>query len=221
MTATVLTEALHPMEPVVGFESHLSFDEVTIAQSQTIVVGQVLGSIGVAADESSTVAALAGNTGNGVLTMASIGSAAIDGTYSVEMITAGATAAFEITAPDGTIAGVGKVGTAFVGPINFTIAAGGTAFVVGDLINVTVLRPVGEPNEQWEAWNPAATDGSQIARAVAMYPAVTGSGVTAKISAARRQVSLRSADLTWNGSATATQIAEGVNQLLTAGIVLR
>lgn len=221
MNATVFTEALHPMEPIVAFEKGVSIDEVIVAASQTIVVGQVLGAVGVPANETATVAYGAGNTGNFTLGAVTIGSNALDGVYNGVMLTAGATAAFELQAPDGTVVGTGKIGTAFSGPISFTITAGGAAAVVGDTFNVTVLRPFNEAGEQFKAWNPAATDGSQVAVAVALYPAVTASGQTAKIAAMRRQGAVRGADLTWNGSATNNQIAEGVNQLARKNIVLR
>ena len=43
MTVTAFTEAVHPMAPLIEAVHNLSIDEVIIAQSQTIVVGQVLG----------------------------------------------------------------------------------------------------------------------------------------------------------------------------------
>src|SRR5579862_6658605 len=132
MTATVFTEAVHPMAPLLEAVHQLSIDEVIIAQSQTIVVGQVLGAIGVAADETATATAAAGNTGNGTITMdgsAPVRSDAIDGTYNIVFLTGGsATAEFEVTDPNGQVVGTGKVGTTFSGPIKFLIADGGTHF---------------------------------------------------------------------------------------------
>jgi hypothetical protein len=221
MEFPVITEAVHPFAPLIEAHNNLSFDEIIVAQNQTIVVGQVLGSAGVAADESSTVTPNAGNTGNGALTVAAINSQAIDGIYNIVMLTAGAAAEFDVTDPNGQVVGAGKVGTAFVGPINFTIAAGGTAFAIGDEIALAVERPFGEGGEQWEAWNPVAADGSQVARAIAMYPATTGAGQSAKIAALRRDGVARLADLTFATGATAAQIAEATNQLAKSNIILR
>lgn len=221
MTQPVFTEVLHPMEPIVAFKKGVSIDEVIIAQNQTIVVGQVLGAIGVAGEESVAVTYGAGNAGNATLGTVTINPQALDGAYQGVYLTAGATAEFELQAPDGTVAGAGKVGTAFAGPISFTIAAGSNAVAVGDTFTATVLRPFGEAGEQLEAWSPSATDGSQIAVAVALYPAVTGAGQTAKIAAMRREGAVRAADLTWASGATANQIAEGAQQLARKNIVLR
>lgn len=225
MTAAVFNEALHPMEPVVAFTKGVSIDEVIVAQSQTIVVGQVLGAIGVAAEESATVAYAAGNTGDGVLTMdgtAPIRSDAVDGVYTVVMTGAGATATFNVVDPNGQVVGSGAVGSTFSGPIKFAIADDASHhYAIDERVTVTVLRPFDEAGEQFEAWSPTATDGSQTAVAVALYPAVTGAGQTVKIAAMRREGAVRGADLTWASGATANQIVEGVQQLARKNIVLR
>jgi hypothetical protein len=210
MTATIFTEAVHPMAPLIEAVHNLSIDEVVIAQSQTIVVGQVLGSIGVVADY----------TGTQTMGSLSVSTTAINGIYNVVQLTAGATGEFEVQRPDGTVDGVGKIGTAYTGQINFTITTGGSP-AVGDTFNVTVTRPFNEAGEQFEAWNPAATDGSQNAAAIALYPAVTGAGATARIAALRRDGTARASDLTWNGSATTAQIAFATQQLAAKNIVLR
>ena len=220
MTATVFTEAVHPMAPLIEAVHNLSIDEVVIAASQTIVVGQVLGSAGLTAAETIAAVAAAGNVGTETIGSLSTGAAAQNGVYNVVLLTAGATGEFEVGRPDGTIDGVGKIGTAYTGQINFTITTGGSP-AVGDGFAITVTRPFGEAGEQFEAWNPAATDGSQNAVAIALYPAVTGAGVTARIAALRRDGTARASDLTWNGSASAAQIAYATQQLAAKNIVLR
>jgi hypothetical protein len=225
MTQTVFAEAVHPMAPMIHMHHNESIDEVIIAASQTIVVGQALGAIGVAADETLTVAAASGNVGDGTVTpdaTAPIHSDALDGAYTAVFLTTGATAEFELVDPNGQVVGTGAVGTGFAGPIKFAIADDSSHhYTVGDRIVFTVLRPFDEAGEQFEAWSPSATDGSQVAVAVAMYPVVTGAGQTAKIAAARRDCALRAADLTWASGATAAQIAEATQSLARHGIILR
>ena len=222
MAATVFTEAVHPLAPLIQAVHDLSVDEVIIAASQTIVVGQVLGAVGTVASETATPVNRGSNTGNGVCTVASIGTGAVNGLYTIEFETAGAGATFELIDPNGAIVGKGVAGTAFTSAaLNFTVSNGGTAWAIGDLVDITVTRAFGETGEQYEAWNPAATDGSQIAVAIALYPVTTGAGVTARIAALRRDGVARASDLTWNGSATATQIAFATQQLAAKNIVLR
>jgi hypothetical protein len=225
MTATVFTEAVHPCAPIVSEqEPFLSRSNILIEPNQTIVVGMVLGKTGVVSDETATVSYAAGNTGNGVLTMdgtAPIAGAAIDGQYVIEITTPGATGAFDVMDPTGVVVGTGFVGTTFNGPIKFLLATGGTNFAVDDRIFVQVLRHVGV-DDQWAPLNLSATDGTQIAAGIALYPVVTpASGQPNRITAIVRNAEMRAADLTWPTGATAAQIAEATNQLLKQNIVLR
>src|ERR1700743_581786 len=103
----VLTEAPHPGTFIVsergGFYSR---DAVMIAASQAILPGTVLGVSGNVAAESVTVTPAPGIVGNGVLTLdatAPIRADAIDGVYEVMMLTAGATADFEVLDPEGDV----------------------------------------------------------------------------------------------------------------------
>ncbi len=220
MTATIFTEAVHPMAPLIEAVHNLSIDEVVIAASQTIVVGQVLGATGQTSAETVAGAAAAGNTGTSTIGSVSASATAQNGVYNIVLLTAGSTGEFEVGRPDGTIDGVGKIGTAYTGQVNFTITSGGSP-AVGDNFSVTVTRPFGETGEQFEAWNPAATDGSQNASAIALYPATTAAGATQRIAALRRDGTARASDLTWNGSATAAQIAFATQQLAAKNIILR
>lgn len=223
MTATVFSEVVHPCAPVVSEEpGWRSRDAATIATNQTIVVGQVLGKLGVVASETASVVYAAGDVGDGALTMdgtAPIRSDAIDGVYTVEFTGTGATALFNVLDPKGLIVGEGNVGTTFAGPIKFAIADDASHhYAIGDRILVTIARPVGD--DQYKAWSPSATDGSQTACAIALYPLTTTSA-TAKITAITRAAEIRASDLTWASGATTAQINEATNQLLAAGIVLR
>ncbi len=217
---TVYSEAVRPMAPLIEARHALSLDEVIIAQNQMIVIGQVLGAIGVTGLETVSSAAGAGNVGASTIGSASSTSSAVNGVYQIVLLQTSLTAEFEVIRPDGTIDGLGKVGTAYAGSINFTITAGGTP-TIGDTFSVTVIRPLGEGGEQFEAWSPTAADGSQTAVAVALYPCVTGTGQTAKITVARRDCTLRASDLTWASGATAAQIANATLQLAAKSIVLR
>jgi len=55
-------------------------------------------------------------------------------------------------------------GVAFNGPINFTATAGGTAMVAGDQFTIAVTASAG--SGEYVAYDPAATDGSNIAAGV-------------------------------------------------------
>lgn len=225
MTATVFTEAMHPCAPIVseapGFESR---DNITIAQNQTLVVGQVLGKTAVVAGVTSSVAADAGNSGNGVFTIdgtTPVAAGAKDGIYRViNALVAANSGEFEVFDPDGINIGRVAVGATFNNQIKFVIADGSNDFAIGDAFSVTVGIEL-DGDEQYAVLNPTGTDGTQRACAVLLYPVTTGSGVTQKVAAITRNAEMRAADLTWPGGITAAQQAEATDQLRRVGIILR
>ena len=115
--------------------------------------------------------------------------------------------------------GHGVLGTAFnAGGIGFTATAGGTTCAAGDSFKITVTQS-GALN-QWLRLNPSATDGSQTAGAIALYPVTTGSGATAQITGITRAAEVKSGVLDW-GSLSGGQIAAAEAQLTGIGIITR
>lgn len=88
-------------------------------------------------------AAVAGNTGNGTLTLAdpAYGAGVKPGVYKVTAIEpASDGGTFSVEDPDGVQVGIARVGVAFNNVVKFTIADGATDFVAGDAFNVTVTE---------------------------------------------------------------------------------
>lgn len=224
MTATVLSEGLHAGAYLVSEHHGYSRDQVTVALSQTIAAGQVVGKVGIPANETSSVTADSGNTGNGVFTIdgtAPVASGALDGNYRVVCIAAATNSGtFSVTDPKGVEIGRVVVGGTFNNQIKFSIADGATDFVAGDAFTVTVGRETGT-DEQVKAWDPAATDGSQVPAGIMMYP-VTTDGSTTKLGTIHaRHAEVRLTDLTFGGSPSAAQKSECIEQLRRLGIVCR
>jgi hypothetical protein len=218
---TVLTEQLHAGSFIVSEkDGFYSRDAVAVDASAPLAAGTVLGKKGIPADESAVVAAAAGNTGNGTLTLdatAPIAAAAQDGIYEVIFLSS---TAYEVKAPDGTLVGEAAVGTTFAGSLKFVIAAGSTPFVAGDRFFITVDRP--HPGaDLYEPLNLLATDGTQIAAAILisrLSADETGVGTVKEKTVLSRLAEVRLADLTWPVGITAAQIAEAENQLRKVGI---
>lgn len=102
-----------------------------------------------------TAAATAGNTGNGTIGTLSVGASPKVGAYA---LVATAATLFSVTDPEGVALGTATAGTPFTSAeINFTITAGGTAFVAGDSFTVAVSDAVGTYIESVKT----ASDGSQ------------------------------------------------------------
>jgi hypothetical protein len=224
MVATAFNEAAHPLSFLVSEEGHgfISRDTVTIGTNQTILAGTVLGRTDVIANTTASLTTDAGNTGNGVFTLDAstpVLASAVDGTYRVICVTAGTGGVFEVFSPAGVEIGrVTAGGSAFANQIKFAIATAGVAFAAGDAFSVIVGVEL-QGDVTYAALNPAATDGTQNAFAVAGYPVTTVSS-TAQITAITRNAEVRLADLSWP-SITAAQKAEAIEQLRQRAIVCR
>lgn len=81
------------------------------------------------------------NTGNGTIGTISIGATPTFGAF---VLTATGATTFTVVDPEGVALPNATVGTAYANAeINFTITAGGTAFVAGDKFTLTVLQATG------------------------------------------------------------------------------
>ena len=226
MTVTVLTEAKHPATFLISEgEGDISREAIIVAASQTILVGTVLGKTVVAANASASAAADAGNTGSsGAMTLDAttpVLAGAKPGKYRVVCIEPGTNAGtFAVFDPGGVEIGNYVVGgSAFATQIKFTIADA-TDFVSGDAFSVTVvIDSIG--GEQFKALNVSATDGTQIAAGIAIYPATTGVSETANIAMIARLAEVRLSDLAWPAGITTAQKTTALEQLRALNIVGR
>jgi hypothetical protein len=104
----------------------------------TLPRGSVLGEV-----TTSTIvaAAIAGNTGNGTVGAMTEG---VTPKYGAFTLKATSPTVFSVTDPEGVALPNATVGTAYTNAeLNFTITAGGTAFVAGDGFTLTALNTVG------------------------------------------------------------------------------
>lgn len=136
--------------------------DITVKSGGNFKKGQPLAVQNLAVD---TVvgAAVAGNTGNGVMTVAdpAYATGVKEGVYKVIFVEPGADAGdFVVEDPDGVVIATGKVAVAFDDVIKFTIADGATDFVVGDSFTVTVALTTGAT--KYSAYDPTASDGLEV-----------------------------------------------------------
>jgi hypothetical protein len=221
-----LTETLHPGAFIVS-ESDQGFysrDAVLIALSQTIRPGMVLGKRAIVAGVTSSAAAAASNTGgSGAMTLdvtAPVGAGVQDGVYQaicIEPASNGGT--FEVFDPQGVSLGVVAVGGTFNNQIKFVIADA-TDFVAGDRFLITVGVEY-DGDMEYLAHDPAATDGSQVACAIAIYGVTTDGSTKQKIAALTRRAEVRLSDLEFKSGISAANKAETIDQLRAVGIVCR
>lgn len=220
---TALLEARHAGEFILTeSDGHFSRENALIGVSQTILVGTVLGATDIVASTTSSIV-VGTNTGNGVATLANpaISNIAKDGDYLLTCTAAAANAGtFSVQTPDGREIGPLTVGVAFNKEIKLTIADGATDFVVSDSFIVRV--GVESPGDlSYGALNMSATDGTQNAAGIAIYPIVNDNATTSKIAIIARHAEVIGSCLSWPVGITAAQQAEAIQQLRRQGILVR
>lgn len=224
-TGIVLTESRHAGGFMVSEDNgRRSRDVFAVALSQTLVAGQVIGKTDLPLSGlTSSVAADAGNTGNGVFTLdvtAPVAAGAKNGVYRVinDLVAANG-GEFQVFDPDGIEIGRVAVAATFNNQIKFVIADGATDFAIGDAFSVSV--GVEQTDYQVVAYNVAGTDGSQRVAGI-MWDNVTtdGSNLGSAV-VITRAAEVRGVDLVWPGGITAIQKADGIRQLEKLGIIVR
>lgn len=182
-------------------------------------IGLVVGKISLGA---TTVTKTDIGSGRGAITLASPASAA--GTPAGDYEIIGQTAAtnlgtFEVFKPDGTLDGIGTVGTAYTGAVKFTLADGSTDLAVGDVAKINVVYAAG--SGKVVPLNLSAVDGSQNVAGVVMRPVNVPSGADAQVVVVERQAILLDSGLVWPSGFTDSQIAAATVQLAALGIIVR
>lgn len=108
----------------------------TLITGQNLIAGAVLGQI-TKVQAAAPIPAIVG-TGTGAMTALSLGPDVQVGAYAIVLLATSATAAFSVTAPDGTVLPNGVVGTAYVSThASFLISSAGT-MTIGDSYALTV-----------------------------------------------------------------------------------
>jgi len=134
---TTYTETLHAGGFITGeLPDLLSRKTGSLASGQNLLAGAVLGKItkAIAAAPIPTIV----GTGTGLMSGLTFGPDVQTGSYVITLTATSATAAFSVTAPDGTVLPTGNVATAYTSThLSFLIANGGT-MTTGDVFTVIV-----------------------------------------------------------------------------------
>lgn len=197
-------------------DGNLSRDEGTLALSQTIVPGQVLAILAAATGVTVTFAARAGNTGNGVLTLANPAYTAKlkPGAYSAVCTVAAANGGTFRLERDGVEVETKAVGANFTRELKFAIADGAADFVVGDAFDFSVdMGEDDDVGEQYVEWDPTATNGSEVPAAFSCYGAVTDDTTTQRIVVIDKLAVINGQDIAWPEGVTDAQKNKAVREL--------
>jgi hypothetical protein len=155
------------------------------------------------------------NVGNATLGSVSLGTGDQFGLYDIVMTSANA---FNVFAPNGDEIGNGVEGTPFVGPVNFTLTAGGTASVAGDTytVNVTQQAP------SWVSW----TGGTIVKLGILFNRVWVSAGTSMPVTIVTRECEVNTAELQWDAAVlaagnVATLQAQALASLATANVIAR
>ena len=210
-----IIEHQHTAEFIVSeANGSLSRESVTILSGQNLQPGHILGKVSVG---EAVGAAVSGNTGNGTITAVSAGDTAQAGVYQIVCIEPATNiGTFAVENPKGVIIGHAVVGAVFEGEVNFTLTDGATDFVAGDRFTVTV----DEGSGKYKEYNPANTDGSQVAAAILIdYADATVADCPGVILA--RHAEVNKAELVWFTGANDVQKEAALTELRLYDIISR
>lgn len=217
-----LTEGIYATESLVSEgPGERSREAVTVKSGSNLSACAVLGTV-----VSGTVASAAksgGNTGNGTFTLdvtTPLILGAQLGVYTLRCIAAAANnGTFRLEDPNGAVLGdivmAGGAG-AVSEQIKGALADGASDFIVGDGFDITVTVLT----EKEVEFNPAGTDGSQIATGI-LYGAVNATSADTKGTAYKRDCEHNADIVVWKSGLTTAQKAKGAADLKRRGIILR
>lgn len=203
-----LTEGKHEGEFIGELAMGLAYhvDAITLKSGEDLVGGAVLAAVQTGAPTvtvGSAVSGTGGTVGNGTVTITADAGAAA-GEWSVEMTSTGATAKFKVVRPDGTVDGVGTVGTAYngTGSLNVTLADGSNDWTAGDIIPVTISYQDGESDVKYVEYDPAS---AAPATAILMKDCDASGGAVVTTALVRGPATVNGNDLAWITGITADQ----------------
>ncbi len=176
--------------------------------------------IGKRTRSSVAVTADAGNTGDGIATLAdpALGAQAEVGTYTLTCVAAAVNAGtFQVLTPTGYVLPDLTVGQAYAGDhVNLTIADGAADFAVGDKFTIDVSG-----DGKAVALDPAAVDGTHEAHGIMGIDVTAPDGTDADGLAIVRDAILADHALVWPTGITAAQKTAALADLEARGILVR
>ena len=131
---------------------------------------------------------------------------------------------FDVQDPDGKSIGTATVGAVFGKQVRFTISDGATDFVAGDRFEISVARASAASNAgKVVAWDPDASDGSQVIWGIALNEATApdGQDLVGGLVGLRRLSLVKERGIAWPAGITDRQKALAIEDLEALGVVVR
>ncbi|MFT8697909.1 head decoration protein [Acetobacter orientalis] len=156
------------------------------------------------------------NTGNGTVGAITVADGTAPSNYTVLFTDP---TNFTVSAPDGSELGTGTVGTALtLGGLSFTITAGATAFVAGDVFTIVVVPSGPKQFAPYTGANPAS--------AILFDRVYVGAETARHVTVVSRMAEVNGSELRWDPAVITSENvaalqAQALNKLAVLGIVAR
>lgn len=159
-----------------------------------------------------------GTVGNGAVGAWTADAGVAEGTWKLDVTVTGATGKFQVLRPDGTIDGIGTIGTPYNGGINGTLADGASDWLVGDQVPIVVAYTTDAV--EYVPHDPALTNGGQYAAAILFHPIDATSSDVKTVGTVRGPVTINGNMLTFKSGISANDKAAAIQALRDKGLAV-
>lgn len=143
------------------------------------------------------------------------------GSYFPIAVAAANSGTFSLRTPSGVYLPEGRVGVAYASlHLNFTLADGAADFAADDSMTITVAPSQSGGLDVYGEFDPAATDGRQIAAGI-QYAEVDATSAAKPGVAHVRECEVATEDLEWKSGLSADQKADALAQLAARNVIAR
>ncbi len=164
------------------------------------------------------VSTIGGTVGNGAIGAWTADVGAPEGSWTLELTTAGATAKYKVVRPDGSLDGIGTVGSAYNGGINGTLADGANDWIAGDIIPMVVALT--SRAAEYVPHDPVLTNGGQVAAAI-LFAGIDATSADVKaVATTRGPATINGNMLTFKSGISANDKAAAIQALRDKGMAV-
>lgn len=164
------------------------------------------------------VSTVGGTVGNGAVGAWTADAGVAEGAWKLKVTVTGATGKYEVRRPDGSLDGIGTIGSAYNGGINGTLADGANDWLVGDEIPMAVAYATDAV--EYVPHDPALTNGGQNVAAILFHPIDATSADVKTVATRRGPCTINGNMLTFKSGISANDKAAAIQALRDKGMIV-
>ncbi len=164
------------------------------------------------------VSTTGGTVGNGAVGSWTADAGVVEGAWKLNITVTGATGKYEVLRPDGSLDGIGTIGSAYNGGINGTLADGANDWLVGDQIPMVVAYATDAV--EYVPHDPALTNGGQNAAAILFHGIDATAADVKTVGTVRGPATINGNMLTYKSGISANDKAAAIQALRDKGMIV-